>query len=146
MLTNSDATLTSPRQVTGMRWWLLLGDWLILLLFVFIGQRDHAMSGPGVLTSLVTTTLAVALPWTAAAYLLGALRFAPDMTWPVWFGRALNAWLVAAPLGLLLRALLRGQGAIPVPFMLVMLGLGGLFMLSWRALAFWLMNRRVTTA
>ena len=142
MLTNRDASLPSQHQATGMPWWLLPGDWLTLLLFVFIGQRDHAMSGPGVLTSLVTTTLAVALPWTVAAYLLGALRYTNGLRWQIWFGRALNAWLVAAPLGLLLRALLRGQGTIPVPFMLVMLGLGGLFMLGWRALAFWWLRRR----
>jgi hypothetical protein len=122
--------------------WLLAGDWLTLLIFVFIGQRDHDMNIVGSLPSLLTTTLAVALPWTLAAWLMGALRAPAGMTWQAWFGRVVAAWLIAAPLGLILRALYRGQASIPVPFMLVMLGLGGLFMLAWRALAYWSAGRR----
>lgn len=122
--------------------WLLAGDFITLLLFVFIGQRDHDMSILGSLPSLITTTLAVAVPWTAAAWLMGALRHPAGQVWPAWFGRVLAAWLIAAPLGLVLRALLRGQASIPVPFILVMLGLGGLFMLGWRAVAFWWGHRQ----
>lgn len=121
--------------------WLLVGDWLLLLAFVFIGQRDHDMNVVGALPSLFTTTLAVALPWSVAAWLMGALR-APAGDWRPWFGRVLAAWLIAAPLGIILRALYRGQGSIPLPFMLVMLGLGGLFMLAWRVLAYGLAGRR----
>ena len=64
-------------------------------------------------------------PWTAAAFVLGAYRLRPDPGWRAWLGRALNAWLVAAPLGLLLRSLLRGQDAIPVTFILVAMSIGG---------------------
>jgi hypothetical protein len=121
---------------------LMIGDWLALLLFVFIGQRDHQITGPGALPSLLLTTFAIALPWTLAAAVLGAYRFDDGLTLQRWLGRAMNAWLVAAPLGLVLRALLRGQSAIAVPFMLVMLGLGGLFMLAWRAGVFYVIRRR----
>jgi len=120
--------------------WLLAGDWLVILLFVFIGQRDHDMAVISSLPSLLTTTLAVALPWTAAAWPLGTLRL-PGAAMP-WFGRVVAAWLIAAPLGLVIRALLRGQQSIAVPFMLVMLGLGLLFMLVWRAAAYWWAGRR----
>ncbi len=120
--------------------WLLAGDWLVILLFVFIGQRDHDMAVISSLPSLLTTTLAVALPWTAAAWPLGALRL-PGAAMP-WFGRVVAAWLIAAPLGLVIRALLRGQQSIAVPFMLVMLGLGLLFRLVWRAAAYWWAGRR----
>lgn len=122
--------------------WLLAGDWLVLLLFVFIGQRDHDMNVVGALPSLFTTTLAVALPWTLVAWLMGALRSPAGASWRSWFGRVAAAWLIAAPLGLILRALWRGQQAIPVPFMLVMIGLGGLFMLGWRSLAWWGARRK----
>ncbi len=122
--------------------WLLLGDLAVLLLFVFIGQRDHDMSIVGSLPSLVTTTLAVALPWAAAAWLMGALRLPPDEGAKHWLGRALAAWLIAAPPGLLIRAMLRGQSSIAVPFMLVMLGLGGVFVLAWRAGVYWWTNRK----
>jgi hypothetical protein len=136
------ATQPSDTNAGPVKWWLIAGDWLLLLLFVFIGQRDHSMDVVGALPSLFTTTLAVALPWTVAAYLLGAFRYRAGLGWGAWLGRVLTAWLVAAPLGLLLRALFRGQSSIPVPFMLVMLGLGGLFMLGWRALAYWRLSRR----
>lgn len=121
---------------------LILGDWLVLLLFVFLGQRDHNMSGPGTLTSLLTTALSLAMPWTVAAFLLGAYRLEDNPTLGRWLGRVLTAWLVAAPLGLLLRALLRGQGTIAVPFMLVVMGLGGLFVLVWRGVYYWVADRR----
>lgn len=134
----------APSPLTSSRsfpWLLALGDWLVLLIFVLIGQRDHNITGTGAIPSLITTTLSVAVPWTVAAVLLGGYR--PETAvglWP-WLGRVLTVWLIAAPLGLIIRALLRGQGAIPVPFMLVMIGLGGLFMLAWRA-GYWRWRNR----
>jgi hypothetical protein len=132
--------MTSPnRSIVP---WLLAGDWLVLLLFVLIGQRDHGMNIAGSLPSLFTTTLAVAIPWSVAAWLLGALRAPVGMMWQTWLGRVVAAWLIAAPLGLILRALWRGQASIPVPFMLVMIGLGGLFVVGWRAVVYWWAGRR----
>lgn len=122
--------------------WLLLGDLLVLLLFVFIGQRDHDMSIVGSLPSLVTTTLALAVPWAVAAWLLGALRLPRDEGLTDWLGPSLDAWLIAAPVGLLIRAVLRGQLSISVPFMAVVLVLGGLFVLAWRVGAYWWVKRK----
>ncbi len=142
MTTQNVTNTPSAAQVARPPWWLFVGDWLVLLLFVFIGQRDHAISGPGALPSLLNTALSLAVPWTVAAFVLGAYRLRPLPGWRVWLGRALNAWLVAAPLGLLLRALLRNQDAIPVIFILVATGIGGLMIIGWRALAYWLAARR----
>lgn len=125
---------------------LLLVDWLIILLFVFIGQLDHQTAGVAGLPSLLTTTLSIGVVWSAAAFMLGAFRLDAGDTLSTWLGRVLTAWLVAAPLGLLLRALLRGQAAIPTAFILVMMGIGGLFMLGWRAVYFWLHARREQAA
>jgi hypothetical protein len=142
-MTTHNATNATPRaQTTRPPWWLLLGDWLVLLLFVFIGQRDHAISGPGALPSMLNTAFSLGLPWTVAAFVLGAYRLRPDPGWRVWLGRALNAWLVAAPLGLLLRALLRNQDVIPVTFILVAMSIGGLMIVGWRAVAYWWVARR----
>ena len=142
MTTQNVTNTPSAAQAARPLWWLFVGDWLVLLLFVFIGQRDHAISGPGALPSLLNTALSLAVPWTVAAFVLGAYRLRPLPGWRVWLGRALNAWLVAAPLGLLLRALLRNQDAIPVIFILVATGIGGLMIIGWRALAYWLAARR----
>ncbi|MBK7218641.1 MAG: DUF3054 domain-containing protein [Candidatus Promineofilum sp.] len=142
MTTNNASNATPQTQAMRQPWWLLAGDWLVLLLFVLIGQRDHAISGPGALPSLLNTAFSLGLPWTAAAFVLGAYRLRPDPGWRQWLGRALNAWLVAAPLGLLLRALLRNQDAIPVTFILVAMSVGGLMIVGWRALAYWWVSRR----
>lgn len=126
----------------GWPWWLLAGDWLVLLLFVFIGQRDHGIAGQGATTSLLSTTFSLIVAWTAVAFVLGGYRLRPGPGWRMWLGRMVNIWLVAAPLGLVLRALLRGQDAIPVIFILVAMSIGGLMMVGWRAAAYWWVARR----
>lgn len=124
--------------------WLLAGDALIILLFVFIGQRDHDMPIIASMGSLLTTALAVIVPWALAAGPLGALRLPGEPR--SWFGRIIAAWLIAAPLGVVIRALTRGITVIPVAFMLVMLGLGVLSMLLWRAIVYVWVRRRAATA
>jgi hypothetical protein len=124
--------------------WLLVVDWLVLLLFVFIGQRDHNITGTAALPSLMATTQALAIPWTVVASAWGVAGIARladassgGMARHDWFGRVLTAWLIAAPIGLIFRALGRGQSTISVPFMVVTLGVGGLFILVWRAIVWW---------
>lgn len=121
---------------------LVAGDWLVILIFVFIGQLDHNTAGVSGLPSLAVTTLSIGIAWTAAAYLLGAFHLDPGDTFWSWLGRVLTSWLVAAFVGLVLRALVRGQGAIPTVFILVMTGIGGLFILGWRSLYFAWRRRR----
>src|SRR5690606_32081584 len=109
---------------------LVLGDWLALALFVFIGQLDHEMVAANPLPRLLRTTAQLALPWTVLGWLLGAFRYSSD--WRVFFGRFVVAWLAAAPLALLLRAYMQGQATIIVIFMAITMGLGGGFLLAWR--------------
>ena len=118
--------------------WLLLGDWLALALFVFLGQVDHDLLGTYGWSRLLTSTLEVALPWTIVAALLGAYRLPPAVSKGHFLGRSLNAWFVAAPLALLLRAWIHGQATIVVIFFVVMLGLGGIFLLGWRLVFIWI--------
>ncbi|MGE5264690.1 MAG: DUF3054 domain-containing protein [Acidobacteriota bacterium] len=125
-------------------WALAAGDCIALLLFVFIGQRDHEMIDPvHPLLGLMLTGSEFILPWIIAGYLLRAFR----LEW-AWSGghlyefltRTLNAWLVAGPIALLLRALVLGRAVIPTVFIVVALGLGGLCIFAWR-LAFLLIWR-----
>jgi hypothetical protein len=120
---------------------LLLGDWLALTLFVLVGQLDHGMVGANPLLLLLRSSAELVLPWTIIALLWGAYRMTDDTTARLFFGRSLTAWLVAAPLALLLRALLREQAAIIAIFMVVTIGLGGAFLLSWRGLFFLIWRR-----
>lgn len=112
---------------------LLIGDLVAMLLFVFIGQRDHSVADPQPVLRLIVTAGEFALPWVIAAFLLGAYPAGALPVTPARFlARSLNAWLVAAPLGALLRSFVNGSGVILSPFLLVTLGLGGAFILAWR--------------
>lgn len=121
---------------------LLVGDLIVLVLFVFVGQRDHDMNIVGSLPTLFTTTLAVALPWALVAWLMGVLVLPGRGERSAWLAQVVAAWLITAPLGLVLRAALHGQKQIIVMFMLVLLGLGGLTMFVWRAAVVWWAERR----
>jgi hypothetical protein len=122
---------------------LILGDWLALALFVFIGQLDHGMVGAGSnpLPRLLSTTAELALPWTAVALVWGAYRITAETNGRAFLGRSLTAWLIGAPLALLLRAYLHGQATIIVIFMAITMSLGGAFLLGWRTLFFLIMRR-----
>ena len=115
---------------------LLIGDWFALGLFVFLGQLDHGMVGINPLPRLLRTSIEIGLPWTVVALLWGAYKLPSDMVFRAFFGRSLTAWLIAAPLALLLRAYLHGQATIIVIFMAITMGLGGAFLLIWRGLYF----------
>src|SRR5690554_4740803 len=117
---------------------LLDGDWLAIGLFVLLGQMDHGMFSAAALPRLLQTTVVLAAPWTVVAALMGAHRVEPDARnkWR-FLRRSLTAWLVAAPLALLLRAWLQGQASIIVAFFVVTLGLGGVFLLVWRGVFWW---------
>ncbi|MBK8986700.1 MAG: DUF3054 domain-containing protein [Chloroflexi bacterium] len=133
-----------------MRWTpmvLLLGDLIAILLFVFTGQRDHnTVDAARPLLGLLRTAFPFLLAWVTVAWVVKAIPLdAQGMRLPTLLARTVNAWFIAAPLALLLRAFMLGRD-IPPAFMLVTLTLGSLFVLAWR-LAFGLiwqkgMNRQ----
>lgn len=111
---------------------LVLGDILALLLFVLIGQADHqTVSAENPLSGLLLAGAPFVVAWLGTAFLLGAYRadvFAPR----VMLTRSLTAWLIALPIGIVLRALLLGRAVIPTMFILVAFAFGGLFVIGWR--------------
>lgn len=120
---------------------LLSGDVLALLLFVYLGQRQHDTLD---LLTLLLQTAAFTLPWVAAGWLLGAFSGSAFLRAPSLLARSTNTWFVAAPLGLLLRAIILDRVVIPVPFFITTLGIGAIFVLGWR-LAFALIWRFVVS-
>jgi len=59
--------------------------------------------------------------------------------------RSLNTWLVAAPIGILIRSYALGRAVIPTVFLVATLGFGGVFVLGWRALfalVWWWVGRK----
>ena len=124
-------------------WILLAGDLLAISLFVFIGQRDHnTVDAAQPLLGILRTAFPFLLVWLIVVWPVRAIPLPMgEIRLPLLLGRAINAWLIAAPLALMLRAFLLGR-AIPPAFMLVTLTLGGLFVLAWRLL-FWLVWRKM---
>jgi hypothetical protein len=103
----------------------------VLLLFVYIGQRDHEMVDEArPLLGLLLPTALFAAPWVVSGILLGSYQTGKGIR--AFMARALNTWLVAAPLGLLLRAYVLGRAVIPTVFITAALGFGGAMILGWR--------------
>ena len=117
------------------------GDLIDLLIFVVIGQADHnTLNQSNPILGALPNLVALAIPWFIVAFLLRAFP-RKTMRLPQFLGRSALAWLIAAPLGLLLRAILQHRGGIPIPFLIVTLLVGGLMLLGWR-LVFWLVAMR----
>lgn len=114
---------------------LMLGDIVTLLLFVYIGQADHELvDAENPVRGLLLASLPFIITWLVAATVLGTYRVsAEDLQWRVVLLRLTNAWLVAAPLGIILRAVWLDRAVIPTAFVLAALGFGGVMLLAWRA-------------
>jgi hypothetical protein len=121
---------------------LFLGDLLALAFFVVLGLGSHAeLAQAGALQRFLLNFGPLALAWTAVGWALGAFRVELPLSVRAVLGRALTTWLVAAPLALLLRAILLGAATIVVIFMIVTLVVGGGLLLLWRAAFVWLVRR-----
>ena len=108
---------------------LIAGDVLVLGLFVLLGERDHAISDPQPVLRWLITTAEFVLPWLIAAWALGAYR--ADLSTRAFLGKTVTAWLIAAPLGALLRSFVNGSGAIASTFLVVTLCVGGIMLIAW---------------
>lgn len=124
-------------------WILLTGDFLAILLFVFLGQQEHEtvnLANPAL--GLLRAAFPFLLMWVIVGWALHAIqRPAASLSARQLVGRGLNAWLVAAPLGLLMRAFLFDRDAIPIIFMLLTLTVGGTFIALWRLVFMQLLRR-----
>lgn len=133
---------TETQRETALRPWgllLLAGDLVALFLFVLVGQMDHdLLPGANPLWYTLARGWPFLLVWLVVGWLVGAFRLPAGATgWPLLRdlgGRALHGWLIAAPLGVVLRALVLGRSVIPTLFFLTTLGFGALFLLAWRLL------------
>ncbi len=115
---------------------LLVGDTLTLGLFVYVGQRDHElMDAANPLGGLLNAVWPFLLAWFATAFAVGASQVnGAGMRWRTALGRWLIGWLIAAPMGIVLRALWLDRAVIPTTFLLAALGFGGAMLLTWRVL------------
>jgi hypothetical protein len=122
---------------------LMAGDLLALLAFVLVGQADHnTINTANPLLGALPNVVPLAGSWLVVAALLRAFpKGSQQPRLSAFLGRSALAWVIAAPIGLAIRMVWLGRGDIPIPFLLVTLAAGGLFLLGWR-LVFWLIFLR----
>jgi hypothetical protein len=118
-------------------WIALLGDVVVLAVFVLIGRRSHHEDAGLAGFFRVWWPFAVAL---VAAWVATGLWRAP-LGWR----RAVVAWLVTVWLGMTLRIAVQGR-EFKVAFTVVTLLFVGAGMLGWRAVARWRRARTRATA
>ena len=125
---------------------LLTGDLIAVVAFVVVGQRDHELvNEANPVLGVLLTAVEFAAPWVVAGWLLGAFPRGDKLTVRSLLTRSLNTWLVAAPIGILIRSYALGRAVIPTVFLVATLGFGGVFVLGWRALfalVWWWVGRR----
>ncbi len=122
---------------------LLAGDAVCLAAFVLLGLGSHAgLADANAGYRFLVNAGPLIVTWAIVAYALGALRWPAAASLRTVWARTLTAWLVAAPLALLLRAQLLGAATLVVIFVLVTMGLGGTLLLLWRTVCFWWVRRR----
>jgi hypothetical protein len=117
------------------RYLLIIGDLLTLMLFVLVGQTDHGTVNEGnPILGVLQASWEFALFWLVVGLALDAFPKFMNWTARILLSRALLTWLIAAPLGLLLRSLVLGRLNIPTLFLAATLGFGLIFLWGWRLL------------
>jgi hypothetical protein len=124
------------------QWLLLSGDVVIFMFFAFFGRETHASGDPHLLANALPTLLmflsgGLAIAAVGRVYRSGVITN-PRSALP----RTLIAWLIAAPIAIVIRAVLLSRPTIPWQFVAVTLGLMGTLLLLWHGSMAWALARR----
>lgn len=130
--------ITSLRRTTLI---LMAGDLAVFVMFALVGRETHASSDPNLVVNALPTLLPFGLIWLLVSIPMGVYRPNVYRFVPLTIIRTLAAWIVAGPIALYARALLLGRTAIPVPFILVTMGLNGVMLLAWHIFLAWWLRR-----
>lgn len=115
---------------------LIIGDIIVLALFLLIGEIQHAMfvAYNPIIRTLMQAAM-VAPPVILLSWLLGVYAHPPMNSWrdiALFLLRSAVAWVLAVPLGLVIRAWGLQSPTIVIPFVNAAFGFGGLMLLIWR--------------
>ncbi len=124
---------------------LVLGDVLIFMFFAFTGRETHAPGDTNLIANALPTLLPFVLVWLAIAALGRVYRTDVIARPRSAVRRTLIAWIVAAPIAIVARALLLSRTAIPWQFVAVTVGLVGTLLLVWHGGAAWFLATRKET-
>jgi hypothetical protein len=121
---------------------LAMGDVVIFMFFAFTGRETHAPGDANLIVNALPTLLTFLIVWFATAT-AGRVYRTGVMTQPrSALLRTLIAWIVAAPIAILIRAILLSRTAIPWQFVVVTMGLVGTLLLVWHGGVAWYLARR----
>ncbi|RME58845.1 MAG: DUF3054 domain-containing protein [Caldilineae bacterium] len=111
---------------------LLVGDVVMLLLFVVVGRLSHGLTQDWI-PNIARIATPFLIGWLVAAFAVGAYRENLVDRPMAFLARSALAWLVGDALGFLLRAFVF-QDIVIRPFALATLAFTGLFLLGWRCI------------
>lgn len=121
---------------------LVAGDALVFLLFAAIGRASH---GEAAGLDALFQVLETAAPFAAAWFLVApfARLYQAEVTAGLrpTLTRGALAWLIALPIGMLLRMVLRREGIPPTSFFITSYLFVLMFMFTWRGLYLWLSRK-----
>ena len=120
---------------------LAAGDALAFMVFAALGRASHSeAAGIAAILQIAETAAPFAIGWFVVAPFAGAYRAELTQQPRLMLARSALAWLLAWPIGLLLRALIR-QSTIPLSFAIVTLITNMLILLGWRGVFAWLSGK-----
>lgn len=112
---------------------LAVGDLLVLVGFLVLGELRHDVNPVESPLVVADTVAPFFIGWVVAALAAGA--YAPDATRTVRVAvlRVVGAWVLAAAIGLALRSTALFHGSAPLSFALVVITVGAVAFSAWRA-------------
>ncbi len=119
----------------------MAGDLAIFVMFALVGRETHASSDPNLIVNALPTLMPFVLIWLLVSVPMGVYRPNVYRLTPLTIIRTLAAWIVAGPIALYVRALLLARTAIPVPFVIVTMGLNGVLLIVWHVFFAWWLKR-----
>lgn len=121
---------------------LIGGDSAIFMFFAFTGRETHAPGDSNLIVNALPTLITFLIVWLTIAAVGGVYRSAVMTTPRSALPRTLIAWLIAAPIAIVVRAILLQRTAVPWQFVAVTMGLVGTLLLLWHGGAAWFLARR----
>jgi hypothetical protein len=138
--TLSDITTTAEPQKSGASRiaLLVIGDALVFIIFAVIGMRSHKVSLT--VPSVLQTAAPFAIGWFLVSPFVGAFRRKITSQPGKMSLRTALAWLIAWPVGLLLRGIFQHE-IPPISFAIVTLITNTIFLQLWRVPFAWVTRR-----
>ncbi len=123
---------------------LVIGDVIIFMFFAFTGRETHAPGDAHLIVNALPTLLTFLSVWFVIAAAGRVFRSSVIADPRSAVLHTLIAWIIAAPIAIVLRAGLLSRTAIPWQFVAVTMGLVGTLLLVWHGGLAWYLARRQT--